>query len=249
VTLVYPPHDFEAYLTAVLATWHNRAPEWPIVAEGGGWFGPEGPCRRVDGDVRAAQRVATGIRNLAGRRAWIALGWAFRHSGPRKESLLAEFIRSCVKYGPSTLDRLTDAGVVETLVRARAVKAEAHRYLGLLRFQTVDGQGWYAAYEPDHDVTGLLVGPFHRRMEGLDWMIHDVGRGKAWVCQNGAGRGVTGVVVSSVPSGEVHEASYQALWRQYFQTIAVRERLNPRCQRSKMPVKTWNHLVERPQTG
>lgn len=243
MTLVYPPHDFEAYLTAVLLTWENRAPEWTIVAETSDWFGPPGPVRRVTADPGAARRIAVGVEAHAGRLAWVTLGQAFRHSGPRREAVLAEFIRCCVRHGPTTLGRLADPEVAETVARARAVKAEAHRYLGLLRFRAVGGQGWYAGYEPDHDVTGMLVGVFHRRMEGQDWMVHDVGRSKAWVCRNGQGQGVAGVVLSSLPSDPVEE-----LWRQYFQTIAIEERLNPGCQRSKMPVKTWKHLVERPQT-
>lgn len=247
MTLVYPPDDFEAYLTAVLETWVHRAPEWPIVAQRSGedWFGPEGPRRAVVADPEAAHRVAKGVENHAGREAWLVLGQAFRYSGTGKEALLAEYIRLCIRHGRTTLERL-DPEVREVLKRARAVKAEAHRYLGLLRFQAVGDQGWYARYGPDHDVTGLLVGPFHQRMAGLDWMIHDLGRAKAWVCRGGVGQGVTGVTLAPGWTTAPTEASAQDLWRRYFETIAVPGRTNPGLQRSKMPQKTWKHLVERP---
>lgn len=247
MTLVYPPDDFEAYLTAVLETWVHRAPEWPIVAQGpqDQWFGPEGPHRTVVTDPTSARRVAAGVEAHAGRQAWLVLGQAFRHAGAGKEALLAEYIRACIRHGASTLDRL-DPEVREVLRRARAVKAEAHRYLGLLRFQAVGEGGWYARYGPDHDVTGLMAGPFHRRMAGHDWMIHDLGRSKAWVCRAGVGQGVTGVRLAPGWVTAPTEAQAQDLWRRYFETIAIPGRTNPKLQRSKMPAKTWEHLVERP---
>lgn len=40
------------------------------------------------------------------------------------------------------------------------------------------------------------------------------------------------------------ERQYQKLWKQYFETIAIRERTNPRCQKTLMPVRYWKHLTE-----
>lgn len=245
MTLVYPKDDFEAFLTAVLQTWLNKAPEWTIVADAGEWFVAEGPLRNLSADPAAARRVAAGVETHAGPEAWVTLSHAFRHAGPGKEALLAGYIRACVRYGKETLGRLTDGDVKTTVARARAVRAEAHRFLGLVRFQAVPGEGWYARFEPDHDVLGMLVSPFQQRMEGQDWALHDVGRRKAWVCRGGKGEGVTGVLVPPDWTRDPAEAQIQDLWRKYFGTIAIRDRLNPAVQRSKMPLKTWKHLVEK----
>lgn len=246
MTLVYPKDDFEAYLTAVFETWRHRAPEWAIVPESSDWFGPEGPRRSVSPDPGAARRIAAGIETKAGAEAWLVLGQAFRHRDGGKEALLAEFVRLCVRHGADTLKREADPEVRETLRRARGVKAEAHRWLGLIRFQSMPGDGWYARYEPDHDVTGMLVGAFHRRMGTHSWMLHDAGRQKAWISRGGVGEGVKGIRLEGAPGEELREAEVRGLWRQYFASIAIEGRTNPDLQRSKMPRKTWKSLVETP---
>ena len=244
MTLVYPQGDFEAFLTAILETWVHKAPEWEIVPESGDWFGPEGPRKLIHADASAARRMAEGVVTHSGEEAWRTLTEAFRHADRGNEALLAEFIRLCVRLGPRVLEHLAHPGVRDTVRRARAVRSEAHRFLGLVRFQEVAGGGWYARFEPDHDVLGLLVGHFHQRMEGLNWMLHDQGRQKAWVCRGGVGQGVSGVNVPFVPTGEVEPAA-QELWRLYFKTIAIPGRTNLALQRSKMPLKTWKNLVEK----
>lgn len=245
MTLVYPRDDFEAFLTAILETWVHKAPEWDIAADGGEWFVADGPRRMIAPDPVAARRILDGVVNLAGEEAWRVLGAAFRHNGPGKEALLAGYVRACVRYGATTLEHLTDGQVHQTVSRARTVRAEAHRYQGLIRFQAVAGEGWYARFEPDHDVLGMLVGTFHQRMAGQDWVLHDLGRKKAWVCRGGVGEGVRGIQVPPQWSREAGEEAVQDLWKRYFQTIAIQDRLNPRVQRSKMPLKTWKHLIEK----
>lgn len=249
MTLVYPPGDFEAFLTAILETWVNRAPEWSIEPASGDWFGPGGPWKLVSGNPAAASRILGGVEGHAGVGARRVLCEAFRHAEPGKEPVLAEFIRACVRYRRRTLDHETDHEVKESLRRSRAVRAEAHRFLELARFQSVAGQGWYARFEPDHDVLGMLVAPFQRRMEGVDWMLHDVKREAAWVVQAGEGRFVTGIQTNGSLRLETAEGAIQDLWRRYFATIAIPGRINPKLQRSKMPLKTWKNLVERPGTA
>ena len=48
----------------------------------------------------------------------------------------------------------------------------------------------------------------------------------------------------SLPEPYSDERQYQKLWKQYFETIAIRERTNPRCQKTLMPVRYWKHLTE-----
>ena len=128
MTLVYPPDDFEAFLTAILETWVHRSPEWTIVPDAGGWFPGEGPVRAIVADPVAARRVSDGLIVQAGEEAWLALGQAFRHGERGKETCLAAYVRACIRYGRSTLEHLTDSSVKETLGRARAVRSEAHRF-------------------------------------------------------------------------------------------------------------------------
>jgi probable DNA metabolism protein len=244
VTLVYPADDFEAFLTAVLETWLNRSPEWTIAAETADWFGPDGPRRFVSADPAAARRIAAGVVAHAGGEAWTVLGEAFRHRGGGKEGLLSAFIRLCILHGPNTLLRLMDPEVREIRHRARAVRAEAHRFLGLLRFQAVDG-GWYGRFEPEHDVLGMLVPSFLQRFHGDDWMLHDEGRRTAWICRNGEGRPAAGVKML-MEGKEPQESAVQELWKRYFKVTAQPTRINASLQRNKLPLKTWKNLVEEP---
>lgn len=40
------------------------------------------------------------------------------------------------------------------------------------------------------------------------------------------------------------EQCYGALWKQYFDVMATKERANPKCQRRLMPARYWKHLTE-----
>ncbi len=40
------------------------------------------------------------------------------------------------------------------------------------------------------------------------------------------------------------ELLFQSLWRTYFKSTAIMERLNPRKQRQDMPVRYWKYLTE-----
>jgi probable DNA metabolism protein len=40
------------------------------------------------------------------------------------------------------------------------------------------------------------------------------------------------------------EEAYRNLWRNYFDSMAIKERTNPRCQRNLMPARYWKNLPE-----
>ncbi len=40
------------------------------------------------------------------------------------------------------------------------------------------------------------------------------------------------------------EAAFRALWRRFYDTIAIKERENPRCRMSHMPKRYWGVMTE-----
>ena len=40
------------------------------------------------------------------------------------------------------------------------------------------------------------------------------------------------------------ETSYRRLWKRFYDTIAIKERENPRCRQTHMPKRYWNTMTE-----
>jgi len=74
-------------------------------------------------------------------------------------------------------------------------------------------------------------------------VIHDVKREKALVAYGGDWY-ITPFKKENVPDASASEQDYRALWKQYFDNMAIRQRINPRCQKNMMPVRYWKHLTE-----
>ena len=129
----------------------------------------------------------------------------------------------------------------------------------------------YAKIEPDNDVLEFIADHFSDRFKSEPIIIHDLRRGKAlfaygrkWeiaalpsgVMGSDAGGGISASGGSdrsnrsaagmSAPLLEYSgsEQGYSALWKQYFEVMATKERTNPRCQRQFMPTRYWKHLTE-----
>ena len=136
----------------------------------------------------------------------------------------------------------------------KKVAREIHRLHGLIRFSVVKPAGslrpeeqqqeiLYTKIEPDNDIVEFLVHHFKDRYRNNPFIIHDEKRGKAVVY--GAGKWyVTDFSDTSILEYTDNENEYQRLWKMYFDTMAIKERINPRCQKNFMPVRYWKNLTE-----
>jgi len=130
------------------------------------------------------------------------------------------------------------------------VSRETERLRGLLRFQVVRDENGnevlYAAIGPDADLIQLLMPHFLNRYRKEPFIIHDVRREKAGFASDG--RWVMRPLSRDfAPEYAQSEQAYQALWRQYFRSAAIKQRINPRCQKNFMPKRYWQYLVENPE--
>ncbi|NCB42592.1 MAG: DNA metabolism protein [Clostridia bacterium] len=130
------------------------------------------------------------------------------------------------------------------------VGRESERLRGLLRFQVVCDEGGreilYANIGPDADLIQLLMPHFLNRYRKEPFIIHDVNRKKAGFASDG--RWVMRPLSQDfAPEFAESEQDYQNLWKQYFRSAAIKQRINPRCQKNFMPKRYWKYLVENPE--
>ena len=105
------------------------------------------------------------------------------------------------------------------------------------------GEVLYAPIEPDHDVCELLAEHFCDRFRNDPFIIHDKKRSKALVASAGEWY-ISEFTEQNLPALSDAESEYRELWKKYFSAIAIKERINPKCQRNFMPVRYWKNLTE-----
>ena len=78
-------------------------------------------------------------------------------------------------------------------------------------------------------------------------MIYDKTHGAALIYQPYEAH-IFPVAGLELPQGKEVRQEYRQLWKQYYKTIAIKERENPRCRMGHMPKRFWNHMLEMEQS-
>jgi probable DNA metabolism protein len=258
LTYVYDG-SFEGLLTALAATVDHNKEIQAITARQD--FQPDlfSEVREITTDQAAATAFLEQLRARFSHRNLVTLGKCFLAETPGIAMTIRDFIRLLFTHG----ERITQNPANETVAkinRARdQVSYEVLRLQGFVRFRQLTTKEYYAAIEPDHNVLRLLAPLFAARFADQQWLIHDLKRRTGIYYDGAVCRFLPEVTVAedlvaaSRPwtsnwTGKGFspmEHTYQLIWNQYFQAIAIAERTNPRLQRQNMPARYWKHLVER----
>lgn len=187
-----------------------------------------------------------------------------------------QYLARALELRQDPADRLYEPAVAAVVTAARRVSAQAHQYLGLLRFRQV-GSGFYLAdFEPDYHVLPLILPHFAYRLADQDFAIRDLRRKLAAVHQAGGATCLhiladsscapepapvlpsTGLLPAGIPAAgglaardglvllDQPDEDFARLWRLYLQRLSIPERRNPALQRANMPKKYWRYLTEDP---
>ena len=143
-------------------------------------------------------------------------------------------------YGrnPSSLE------MIPLITIARSVRREMDNMYGMVRFNKAPDGMYIAEIEPKYDVLEMIVGHFRARYPNGTWAIIDVKRGFGVYYENYRTHFVT-VPDPSYISAHAPPDEYTRMWKSYYDTMAIKERLNPRLLRRCLPVRYWKHLPER----
>ena len=172
---------------------------------------------------------------------------------PAIDELMFRYIRKAVDTPVSIETNFGDPDVLELSRIGKRVRFERTRMFQFIRFQkAVDGT-FFAAIEPDYNIIPLTLSHFKDRFADQRWLIYDLKR------EYGYYYDLKDVIRVSFETKEAHlitgmldeslmvkdEKLFQQLWKTYFKSIAIKERINPVKQRKDMPVRYWKYLTEK----
>ncbi len=237
---------FDGYLTCVYEHYY-RQPATAIYKHSAWQMKVGCPYNEVKSDPVKSQTVYQAMQNKLSPQTQHDIFYAFLGKHPSMETDLLRFICLAFKMG-ARIDHLYSHPLVLPIRQlVHKVTWEKHHFLGLLRFSDT-GSFLYAAYQPDHNITGTLADFFADRFRQERFIIHDTRRHVAALYQN------DNWFLRDLDSiGFLHysdsEELYRVLWQNYFATTAIESRTNPRLQRQFMPQRYWKHLTEMQKQG
>ena len=175
----------------------------------------------------------------------------------QRETSTVRFYRVNRMDDQVTYFNLSDMADVKTSTCAQFYASfpasERERLLQFLRFQKMADGVFFAAVEPLYNVLPLAVSHFRARFNDQDWLVYDVRRRYGFYYDRAT---VEEVSFPEPPEGlkggwldpslsAKDERLFQDLWKTYFKSVAIRERLNVRLHKQNMPVRFWKYLVEK----
>lgn len=199
----------------------------------------------VNTNLTKARKLKDDIKSELGENPLRLMYHAFLSEKKTIEDTLFQYLRLGFQEGKKFSNFLTNEYIhrVETL--AKKVMREKHRYLGLLRFTTIQDNILMAEFEPDYFILPLLAKPFFDRLGSEEFIIFDKKRKKALIKERDElyFQTVDDALMASLKNQQ-YDKTYENLWITYFKTIAISLRHNIKLQRSRVPFKCVPYLTE-----
>ncbi len=172
---------------------------------------------------------------------------------PETAMLLFRYIRKNIDHPQGIEMNFGDDDVLRIKDIAQKVGADARKLIQFVRFQeTADGI-WFAPVSPRYNVLSLIVPHFRSRYADQPWIIYDTVRNAGLYYDTHTVQEISFSQkdLSELKSGKLdneklsdEEAFFQKMWKEYFQSITIKERINLKLQRQHMPKRYWKYLPE-----
>lgn len=162
-----------------------------------------------------------------------------------KELIIYFFLIHSLKHKNKVFYLRNIKSVQEALRISKYVGHEAHKMTGFLRFKELKGNVLYAEIAPENNVLFFVSQHFKARLRNELWIIEDTKRNLMSIYDR-----EDFTIVSSndftyldKELGETEEG-IEELWKNFYKTIAIKERTNHRCRMNFMPKKYWKYIIE-----
>lgn len=168
------------------------------------------------------------------------------------DELIFRYIRKTFDSKVSIEMNFADDDVLQLRNIAQKVNREKHRLIEFVRFQkTADGI-FFAPVAPDHNALPLTLSHFTDRFADQKWIIYDTKRNYGYFYDL---KKVTEMTLDNTdlfPDGKINETlmdkdeqMFQKMWKAYFKSMTIKERINLKLHRQHLPKRYWKYLTEK----
>lgn len=197
--------------------------------------------RTISTDPDHAARVLRKVAALSPEAA-VLLRRGFLTCLPEKELHLFRFTAKLLREGPGFLRNRSDETLFPVVRAVQHLNGEVHLLKGFVRFSDLGGV-LGGEIEPKNRVLPVLGGHFAARFHNERFFLYDRTHREALF--HVPGQSVIRPLADfrMAPPDEA-EARYRLLWKRFYDTIAIKERENPRLRMSNMPKRYWGTMTE-----
>lgn len=235
--------SFEGLMTAFFEAYARRPHPVAIY--------PEATCQlefnrryqTVTTDPAEADRVIRGIEQKIGSFAYEKVWLAFCADLPDVSQAIYRYLLWGFEIGSVIRQRLADDRAIAVDKAIALVVREAGHLREFLRFAEMEGGVFYGEISPRHEVLPLLMPHFADRFACQPFIVQDCRHQMAGVCLQGEWY-ITPSSTFTLPEFSTKEQAIQHLWRTFYHSVAIKERINPALRRQLMPKKYWEHMTE-----
>ncbi|MDH6534334.1 DNA metabolism protein [Parabacteroides sp. 52] len=243
----------EGLLTAVFDAYYRKTFPDVLVGEGEPLPLFHEEVFTVITEEKKSNRVWKGLEKKLSKIALsgIMVGWLSELPGI--DMLLFRYIRKNLDAKGSVEMNFGDPDILELSKIWKKVGQEKERLKQFTRFQKAADGTFFAAMEPLYNVLPLAIDFFADRFADQKWLLYDLKREYGYYYDmhevievrfdKKENHLFSGILHEDIMDKD--EKLFQKMWKQYFQSITIKERLNPKLQRQHMPVRFWKYLTEK----
>ena len=200
------------------------------------------PVKEIVTDQNSAKKVEHSISHSISNEALRLVRLCNFSKMENREIAILNFLRLGYKIGAPVTDMLADDTVRTITKTAQNVSRESVYYKEFLRFSDYNG-ALVAIIEPKNFVLPMIVDHYCDRFPSEKFLIYDESHKYAIVYQNGSSA-IMPLENLELPEACAKEEKYRALWKSFYDTIAIEGRINPKLRMNNMPKRYWKHLTE-----
>ncbi len=201
----------------------------------------------VTTDYEKSFRVARSVQRKLSSAVFDMAYRASLSNDPEKADAIYRFLVLAFRRGPKIVSMLGLPQVQTIFALHRRVSNEAHYFVEFTRFSALAQHLLYGKICPKANVLPLTAPHFADRLPSESWILLDEKRNLAalhpadrdWVLMP-----VQKDELEALCHYDTEEDQYRSLWKLFHKTIAIRERTNPRCQMTHLPLWYRKNMTE-----
>lgn len=201
----------------------------------------------VDVNYYKASKVASSIQTKISHEAYVMIQEASLSDSIKKGDIIYRFLILGYSIGKNVVNYMSLESVMNLFQLSRNVNNESHHFLGFVRFSEIMNHILLSKISPKNDILPLIAPHFSDRLQGENFIIYDEVRNTAilhpknedWLYMNG-----TEFEIEELEKSSEEEVFFRDMWKIFFESISIKERKNLQLQRSNLPMRFRNQMIE-----